>query len=81
MTKESAGGALVIAIDYATNHEEAWARESSREHCGKRGIVVHGSLANCKDNNDNVFKRALCVPPEGDCTQDDNHALLSLDAM
>ena len=57
--KKSAGSALVITMDYTMNHEDARARKSSREHHGKRGIVVHGALAKCK-NNDKTRECAAC---------------------
>ena len=45
VTKESTGGTLVITMDYVMKYEETRARESSREHYGKRGILFHGALA------------------------------------
>ena len=52
--KESAGDTLLITMDYVMKHEETQARESSREHHDKRGIVVHGAFAKYKDDNNNV---------------------------
>ena len=66
--QESAHGTLAITMDYMMKHEETRDRESSREHCGKRGIVVHSALDKHKDNNNVLFKRALYMSPEGDGT-------------
>ena len=38
------GDAITVAIDHMIKWEEQCARESSREHYGKRGVSVHGGL-------------------------------------
>jgi len=40
----ASGGVAVVTIDYMMKYEEARAREASREHYGKRGLVVHGAM-------------------------------------
>ena len=59
-------------------HEETRDRESSRQHYGKRGIVVNSALAKYKDNNNVLFKREFCMPSEGDGAQDAKAALANL---
>ena len=79
--KQSAGGTLVINMDYMMKHYETRDRESSREHYGKRVIVVYGALAKYKHNDNFLFKRARFMSPERDGTQDAKAALANLDII
>ena len=53
----SKGEVLVITLDYMMKWEEERARESSREHYGKRGISVHGSLVKYKLDDGSTYKK------------------------
>ena len=48
---------VTIIIDYMMKWEEERARESTREHYGKRGIVVHGSLLKYEKTDGTAFKK------------------------
>ena len=61
--------------------EEQRARESSREHYGKRGISVHGGLIKYKLQNGSIFKRVCLTTPEGDATQDAKASLAMIDVI
>ena len=76
---QSAGGTLVITMDCTMKHEETRAIESFRDHYGKRGIVIHGTLAKYKNNDNSLIKRVCCMSLEGDGTQDAKAALFNLD--
>ena len=47
---------MVVTMDYMMKYEEQRARESSREHYGKGGIVVHGALVKYKQEDGSIFK-------------------------
>ena len=79
--KQYTGGTLVITMDYMMKYEETYARDSSHEHHGKRGIVIHRDLAKCKNNDNDLFKRVYCMSLEGDGSQDAKSALAKLDIM
>ena len=78
--KESADGTLAITMDYMMKYEETLTRESSREHYGKRGVVVHGALDTCKCNNNVLHEREFHMSPEGDGDQDAKSTIANLDA-
>ena len=77
----SKGDVAVITMDYMMKWEEERARESSREHYGRRGIVVHGCLLKYKMDDELMYKRVYLTVPEGDGTQDAKAALCSLDVI
>ena len=49
--------------------EEFRMRESSRDHFGKRGLVVHGRLLRHKKIDRSEVKRACFTTPEGEGNQ------------
>jgi hypothetical protein len=78
---QSKGKTVVLTLDYMMKLEEQRARESSREHYGKRGIVVHGALVKYMNSDGSYFKRVYMMSPEGDGTQDAKAALANLDVL
>ena len=78
---QSKGKNVVITIDYMMKYEETRARESSREHYGKRGIIVHGALLKYQLANGSAFKRIYVMSPEGDGAQDSKSALVNVDGI
>ena len=62
-------------------YEESRAREASREHYGKRGLVVHGAMVTYRKDDNSVAKRISITAPEGDGTQDAPAALAMLDVI
>ena len=77
----SSGNTAVMIIDYMMKYEETRARESSREHYGKRGIVVHGAMIKYTKEDGSLFKRVYYTAPEGDGTQDAKATLAYLDVI
>ena len=75
------GGVAVVTIDYMMKYEESRAREASREHYGKRGLVVHGAMVTYKKGDGSIAKRICITVPEGDGTQDAPSALAMLDVI
>ena len=75
------GDTVTIIIDYMMKWEEERARESTREHYGKRGIVVHGSLLKYEKTDGTAYKKVYLTVPEGDGTQDAKAALASVDVI
>ena len=78
---QSKGDIAVITMDYMMKWEEERARESSREHYGKRGIVVHGTLLKYQLEDESEYKRVYLTVPEGDGTQDAKAALCNVDVI
>ena len=81
MINSSEGDTLTIIMDYMMKWEEQRARESSREHYGKRGISVHGTLIKYKLPDGKIFKRVYLTTPEGDSTQDSKSVLVTTDII
>ena len=71
----SKGDTATIIKDHMMKWEEERARESTREHYGKRGIVVHGSLLKYAISDRSAYKKVYLTVPEGDGTQDAKAAL------
>ena len=61
--------------------EECRRRESTRDHYGKRRLVVHGGLIKYERNDSSVVKRIYYTVPEGDGTQDSKAALCNVDVL
>ena len=61
--------------------EEKKARESTRKHYGKRGIVVHGSLLKYILNDESTYKRVYLIVSEGNGAQDAKTALTSVNVI
>lgn len=81
LQKRSKGDTVVIIIDYMMKFEEYRQRESSRDHYGKRGLVVHGALIKYKSMEGSIHKRIYYTVPEGDGTQDTKAALANVDIL
>ena len=77
----SFGDTVVLTIDFMMKFEESRARESSREHYGKRGMSVHGGLIKYTLSNKKVIKRLYFTVPEGDSSQNVKSALAHVDVI
>ena len=53
----SKGDTSTIIIDYMMKWKEERARESTREHYGKRGVVVHGSLLKYAMSDGSAYRK------------------------
>ena len=81
LQQRSQGDTIVLIMDYMMKFEEFRQRESSRDHYGKRGLVVHGGLVKYKLTDGKEIKRIYYTVPEGDGTQDSKAALATLDVL
>ena len=75
------GDTIAVMIDYMMKWEEQRARQSSREHYGKRGMSVHGGLIKYKLPNGVILKRVYITTPGGDATQNAKAALDMIDVI
>ena len=80
--KLSTGDTVVVTIDFTMKLEEyTRSRESSRDHYGKRGMVIHGALIKYRKVDGSYFKRVYYTSPGFDGVQDAKAALALVDVI